>query len=163
MAKVKSVLAAIFLAGCVAAPPPPPQASHIALPSPLLPTLGEKWIDAHGGVIWPPADGFSAQPFPLILAAGLLIDRFGSPYGRFFSPKGADYSARALPYQCDKLNHTTYQVMSPIFVWVGKAAPWFDQAGGATQFETDATAAQLVADAALKAVGEPAKSPCKSN
>jgi hypothetical protein len=157
---LKSVVAAMFLAACASVPPATP--SHVALPSPLLPTLSEKWVDPHGGVIWPPSEGFSSQPFPLILPPGLLIDRFGSPYGRFFSPKGAGYSARALPYECDKLNYTTFRVMSPIFVWAGKAAPWFDQPGGATQFETDATAAQLVADAALKPVEAAAASPCKS-
>ena len=159
MKKISLFLATVFLAGCVSAPPPP---VHHALPPPLLPTLGEKWINPQGGVIWPPSEGFSAPPFPLILPAGLLIDRFGSPYGRFFSPKGADFAARALPYECSKLDYTTYRVLAPIFVWVGKAAPWFDQAGGATQFETDATAAQLVADAALQPVGGPVISPCKT-
>ncbi|MDC6684766.1 TNT domain-containing protein, partial [Leclercia adecarboxylata] len=66
------------------------------------------------------------------------------------------------PYDCSKLAYTTYRVMTPIFVWVGKAAPWFDQAGGATQFETDATAAQLVGDAALQPVAAPGPSPCKT-
>lgn len=158
MAKLRLLLATILLAGCVSAPPP----ARAPLPAPLLPTLGERWTTPQGGIIWPPAEGFAAAPSPMILPAGLLIDRFGSPYGRFFSPKGADFAARALPYDCSKLAYTTYRVMTPIFVWVGKAAPWFDQAGGATQFETDATAAQLVGDAALQPVAAPGPSPCKT-
>jgi hypothetical protein len=149
---------AFLLVGCVSVSTHAP--NHTSLPSPILPTLGKKWIDGHGGIVWPPSEGFSSNPVPLILPEGMLIDRFGSPNGRFFSPKGADYSARALPYQREKISYTTYKVMTPIFVWVGKAAPWFDKAGGATQFETDATAAQLVADSALKEVAVPKQAPC---
>ena len=148
-------LAAIMLGGC-AAPEPP----RTALVPPLRPTLAVKWIDSAGTINWPPTDGFAASPIPIILPPGVLLDRFGSQYGRFFSPKNAGYSARALPYSCDQLAYTTYRVKAPLLVWTGRAAPWFDESGGATQFQTDATAAQLVADATLEPVAGASGAPC---
>ncbi len=141
-----ALLLALLLAGC--AQPAP----RLPLAEPLRPDLAVQWVDAKGAINWPPADGFAGAPQPVVLPPGMLLDRFGSPYGRFFSPKGADYQARALPYTCDKLAYTTYRVKAPILAWTGRAAPWFDQSGGATQFQTDATAAQLVADQSLEPV-----------
>jgi len=30
---------------------------------------------------------------------------------------------------------TRYRVVQPLLVWTGKTAPWFDEPGGATQFQ----------------------------
>jgi hypothetical protein len=155
MRKATFWVAAVLLAGCAA-----PEAPRTALAPPLRPTLAGKWVDAAGGINWPPADGFAGAPIPIVLPAGLLLDRFGSPSGRFFSPKNAGYAARALPYSCDKLAYTTYRVKAPLVVWIGRAAPWFDESGGATQFQTDATAAQLVADATIEPVPGASGAPC---
>ncbi len=155
MRKIVSLLAAIMLTACAV-----PEAQRAAPKPPLRPTLAAKWVDNAGAINWPPADGFAGAPIPIILPPGVLLDRFGSPYGRFFSPKNAGYSARALPYSCDQLAYATYRVKAPLLVWTGRAAAWFDESGGATQFQTDATAAQLVADATLEPVPGASGAPC---
>ena len=43
---------------------------------------------------------------------------------------------------------------------VGSAPPRFDESGGATQFQTDATAGQLVADATWELVAGASGAPC---
>jgi hypothetical protein len=45
--------------------------------------------------------------------------------------------------------HSVFRVASPLPVWIGKAASWFDEPGGATQVQSDATVAQLLADGVL--------------
>lgn len=151
----------LALAGCVAAPAaqvppaPAPQAST------LRPDLGTQWRDPAGAIRWPSHDGFAATPVLLVLSPGLLIDRFGSDYGRFFSPKGANFKARALPYVCASLVYRVYKLDQPLLAWTGTAAPWFDEPGGATQLETDATAAQLLADHVIEPVPDAAGAPCE--
>jgi hypothetical protein len=87
----------------------------------------------------------------VILPPGALLDRFGGTGGNFFSPRGAGYDARALPYPCEAKakDYHVYQVAKPLPVWAGKAAAWFDEPGGATQFETDATVKMLLDDQVL--------------
>jgi hypothetical protein len=157
---VRLFLILLALAGCAAAPAaqvppaPAPQAST------LRPDLGNQWRDPAGGIRWPSHDGFAAAPVLLVLSPGLLIDRFGSDYGRFFSPKGASFKARALPYVCASLVYRVYKLDQPLLAWTGSAAPWFDEPGGATQLETDATAAQLLADHVIEPAADPMAAPC---
>jgi hypothetical protein len=65
-----------------------------SLPANVRPDLGHQWIAADGSIRWPAQDGFAAPPTLVVLPPGMIIDRFGSDYGRFFSPKGASYGAR---------------------------------------------------------------------
>ena len=150
-------LVLLLLAGCATAPAAAPAAPPTQA---LRPDLAAQWRDASGAIVWPSHDGFAATPVLLVLPPGVLIDRFGSDYGRFFSPKGAAYKARALPYVCASLVYRVYRTDQPLLVWTGTAAPWFDQPGGATQLETDATAAQLLADHVIEPVADPAAMPC---
>ncbi|MFV0302431.1 MAG: TNT domain-containing protein [Paracoccus sp. (in: a-proteobacteria)] len=113
----------------------------------------------NGDYRWPPDNGFDAPPTYLVLPAGVLLDRFGSDYGRFFSPKGATFGARALPTVCANLVYSVFRVQAPLPVRIGSAAPWFDEPGGAMQVQTDASAAQLIADGTLRRV-DTAASPC---
>ena len=145
-------LALLALAAC-ATPLPPPAA-------PFRADLAREWRDDAGAIRWPSDDGFAAAPVLMVLPSGMLIDRFGQETGRFFSPKGAGYGARALPYICTVLVYHVYRVEKPLMAWIGKAAPWFDQPGGATQLETDAAAAQLLADGTLAVVPETGAAPC---
>lgn len=153
----------LALAGCVAAAAPTGQASTSTAPqsATLRPDLGPQWRDPTGGIHWPSRDGFAAAPVLLVLSPGLVIDRFGSDYGRFFSPKGAAFPARALPYVCASLVYRVYKLDQPLLAWTGTAAPWFDEPGGATQIETDATAAQLLADHVIEPVPDAAGAPCE--
>jgi len=147
-----ALLALAALPAC-AAPLPPPAA-------PFRGDLAREWRDDKGAIRWPAEDGFAAAPVLLVLEPGMLIDRFGQETGRFFSPKGAGYGARALPYICTVLAYHVYRVEKPLMAWTGKAAPWFDQPGGATQIETDAAAAQLLTDGTLATVADPGAAPC---
>jgi hypothetical protein len=134
--------------------------TQTAMPPGARPDLDKKWV-AQGRFVWPPDDGFTAPPTPLILPAGMLLDRFGDNYGQFLSPKGAGFPARALPYVCEAAayKYSVYRVAAPLLVWAGKAKPWFDQQGGATQFETDAPVAMLLTDHVLEPVPASEK-PC---
>jgi hypothetical protein len=146
------------LSACAVSPAAqPPMAAD------LNPALDRSWIGPNGEIRWPPDDGFAAAPVPVVLMPGMLIDRFGSDGGRFFSPKGAAYAARALPYACDRQTYIVYRVVLPVVAWSGKAAPWFGQPGGATQFETDAQVFQLKADHTIEVQSTSEPPPCGKN
>src|SRR5947209_6811289 len=81
-------------------------AAPVVLPPYLRQDLYPKWIDAKAQVSWPPNDGYAAAPVAQTLAAGTMIDRFGSENGRFFSPKGESFKARAVPYVCSQMVYT---------------------------------------------------------
>lgn len=66
--------------------------------------------------------------------AGTKLDRFGSEYGSFLATQGAPWSERALPPYTLSSPYHTYEVTQPFPSWVGPAAGWFDQPGGATQY-----------------------------
>ena len=151
------LLAAVGLALALARCAPPVSVSAVALPAGVRPDLDRQhWLTPQGTINWPPNDGFAAAPVPEILPPGTLLDRFGSDYGTFFSPAGAPYGKRALPYVCLQQAYTVYRVRAPLPVWVGRAAPWFDQAGGATQFQTDASAARMIQQSVIAPVSRDA-------
>jgi hypothetical protein len=139
----------LVLAGC---------AGPVERPGWVRPDLDPAWVSG-GGVRWPPDDGFKGAAVPIVLPAGVLLDRFGPDTGRFLSPKGAGFRARALPTVCATQPYSAFRVALPLPVWIGRAAAWFDEPGGATQVQTDATVAQLLADGVLVRVAE-AKAPC---
>jgi hypothetical protein len=111
-----------------------------------------KWADAKAAISWPPNDGCAAAPETKTLAAGTLIDRFGSEGGTFFSPKGEAFAARAVPYVCKTMDYRVYKVMKPIPVKECKAAPWFGEPGGAVQVQAAEPAFKLVANGSIEAV-----------
>ena len=161
-----ALTALISLAGCYPlpkpmAPPVPP--ALLALqnqPPGARSDLGPQWYDASGNFRWPPDDGFAAAPVAVVLPPGMLLDRFGSPGGRFFSPEGAPYAARALPYVCRAQVYTVYKLDRPLTAQSGTAAPWFGEPGGAIQYETGETAAQLLADRTIEPLPDPGPAPC---
>lgn len=163
--KIGILLTGLALSACAptsAMSPAQPVQSATGIPAPVLrQDVGREWVSSNGQVRWPPNEGFATAPVLLVLPTGTLLDRFGSKNGRFFSPRGAGYAARALPYECRSLAYTEYRVARPLPAWGGKTANWFNEPGGAMQFETDASAASLEADGTLKAVpAEGADRPC---
>ena len=151
--RTKPILLACLLlglAGCVSP----------ALTPDARPDLDRRWIDAAGKYRWPENNGFADPPALVALPPGLLIDRFGPATGRFFSPKGAAFKARALPTVCETQLYTTYRITGPLLAWVGKTAAWFDEPGGATQVQTDANAASLVADGLIEPLPRRDPAPC---
>jgi hypothetical protein len=114
--------------------------------------IAAQWKDGAGNLRWPPNDGAAGTITPVVLAPGMVLDRYGCETGTFLSPRGAAFTARALPYVCASAPYFTYRVTRPLLAWTAKAAPWFDQRGGATQFQTDASVAQLLADGVIEKV-----------
>jgi hypothetical protein len=114
--------------------------------------IAAQWKDGNGNLRWPPNDGAAGAITPVVLSPGMVIDRFGCEGGNFFSPRGAAFTNRALPYVCATSPYFTYRIVRPLLAWTAKAAPWFDQRGGATQFQTDASVAQLLADGVIEKV-----------
>jgi hypothetical protein len=135
----------LILGGCAATTEP------WRLPDGARPALSQRWLAGDGRYAWPPDDGYAAPPVLVVLPAGVLLDRFGGPGGSFLSPHGAGFDARALPSQCQDMlrQYHVYEVVRPLPVWAGKAAPWFDEPGGATQFKTDAPVTTLLDDHTL--------------
>jgi hypothetical protein len=160
------LLAAILLLAATActhpgAPPPALAASAgVSLPPDARPNLSPRWVTPAGAYNWPPDEGFAGAPVAMVLPAGMLLDRFGGDGGNFFSPKGAPFAARALPTLCANLVYKVYRVSAPLLAWTGKAAPWFDEPGGATQFETDAPVYLLLADHIIEPVPVAGPKPC---
>jgi hypothetical protein len=163
---------ALMAAGCAqqAATTAAPVGAAMAaptLPPNLRQALYPKWIDAQGQIKSPPNNGCAAAPVSETLAVGTVIDRFGSEGGSFFSPKGESFDARAVPYVCSKMVYTVYRVDKPLHVMDCKAAAWFDEPGGAVQFQTDDPAYKLRASGAIEVVPSDsagtasAASPCK--
>lgn len=149
-----AALLGIALSSCA---PQPGSLSAAALPVGARPDLDrQRWLTPHGAFNWPPNDGFAGAPVLEVLPSGMLLDRFGSDYGNFFSPAGAAYGKRALPYVCLQQAYTVFRVNAPLSVWAGRAAPWFDQPGGAIQFETDANAARMIQGAVIVPVSRDA-------
>ena len=114
--------------------------------------LADRWFDANGRYIFPPDDGFAAAPSDTTLAPGTPIDRYGQPTGRFLAPTGTSYEARALPYDESKMAYHRYEVLVPLPVKAGAAAPWFDQAGGGVQYKTEKSVQQLIDEGSLREV-----------
>lgn len=112
--------------------------------------IAAQWKDGSGALRWPPNDGAAGTITPVVLPPGMILDRFGCEGGNYLSPRGAAFTARALPYVCATSPYFTYRVARPLLAWTAKAAPWFDQKGGATQFQTDASVAQLLADGVIE-------------
>ena len=113
-----------------------------------LPTAGKclSW-DATTKAVkvrWPDDEGCAAAAVAKNLPVGTVIDRFGLETGGFFAPKGASFASRAMPYVCRENNYTVYKVIKELPVSECKAAAWFALAGGALQYKTARTAAELV-------------------
>ena len=99
---------------------------------------------------WPANRGFNDIPNKFSLLPMTNIDRFGYPGGTFVSPQGVKFSHRALPqsYQNGKPYHV-YQVLKPIQVDAGLAAPWFNQVGMGMQYELPLPVDDLIKNGSL--------------
>lgn len=148
------LLPLLFVLSCTAipgtAPPSSAPARVTAWPVYLRHDLYPEWIDANARVRWPPHDGCVSDPAPVTVPTGTEIDRFGGETGSFFSPKGESFAARAVPYVCRQMVYTVYRVARPLAVRSCKAAPWFGQPGGATQYQTTQPALKLTETGAIE-------------
>ncbi len=138
--------------GCVAtrgtralpAGPQPRAAIGSGTPGPLP---MRQWDDA-------PFDGFLANwRTTETLQPGTRIDRFGPETGRFLSPEGTPLPNRALPPGTAGGNPSAYEVVKPVDVQAGLAAPAFGQPGLGIQYMTNSPVADLIEAGILKPVG----------
>lgn len=111
-----------------------------------------QWANEKADIHWPPNDGCTAAPVTATIPAGTLIDRFGSEGGTFFSPKGESFKSRAVPYVCKAMDYRVYRVLKALTVKSCRAAPWFNEPGGAKQVQTSEPAYKLVADKVIEAI-----------
>ena len=128
-------------------------------PAYLRQDLATNWLRCTAGsadIAWPPNQGYAAVPAPApkLVYEGAEVDRFGFETGTFFSPAGASFKARAVPYVCNQMEYRVYRVMKPMVVQSGVAAPWFAEPGGAIQYMTADSAADLRKAGVLKVVKE---------
>ncbi|KAJ7173450.1 hypothetical protein C8R46DRAFT_1215395 [Mycena filopes] len=108
--------------------------------------------------IYPPVDGFqlSTTHMPIegnqTLAAGMLLDRFGSEYGRYLAPAYTPYGQRALPptnLNDAAANYHVYRAEKPFTVLTGTIAAWFEQPGQGTQYLAGMNVMMLVEEGFL--------------
>ena len=101
---------------------------------------------------YPPNRGFLGESTRKVLSPGTRIDRHGFEGGRFVSPQGTPYPMRALPYGAETKPFSMYEVVRPITVDAGTAAPWFGQLGGGTQYELSQSVRQLIESGHLRRI-----------
>ena len=88
------------------------------------PVRYRSYIKADGSIDWPLKDGFildsagNAITKPANLKAGQVIDRFGSPYGRFTSPVDngeiLPFNTRGLPYPEGYKTYHQYEIVKDL-------------------------------------------------
>ncbi len=127
-------------------------AAECYLPWNARPDLRMQWLQADCRYGFPQRDGFASRPRTIVLRSGTVIDRFGQPTGNFLAPADASYMGRAVPYDRLKMPYYRYEVVKPLRVQAGKAAPWFDQPGGGIQYKTGERVQVLLERGYLKQV-----------
>ena len=108
------------------------------------PDLRVLWLQKDCRYWFPQRAGFAGRPKAIVLRRGIVIDRFGQPGGNFLAPADTSYMGRAVPYDRLKMPYYRYEVVKPLRVQAGKAAPWFDQPGGGMQYKTAVPVKALV-------------------
>lgn len=100
---------------------------------------------------WPSNAGF-AKSWKQTIKPGTVLDRYGSPTGRFFGEPGASVSQRGMAQGTQNLPYTQYRVLKPFDAQVGPAAPVpaFGAEGGAMQYLPGRTVQQLLDDGFLE-------------
>jgi hypothetical protein len=112
--------------------------------------------DRRAEYAWPPGELFPEGGCDageaVVLEAGAVIDRFGTPEGRSFSANGTPYAQRALPPEHLEAGYRRYKVLAPLPMWQTISAAWFGQSGGGVRYRSVYPAADLVALGYLEAV-----------
>jgi hypothetical protein len=104
-------------------------------------------------IVWPPNRGFAGEPGAASLIPGARVDRYGAESGTFVAPEGTPFDMRSLPESALEKPLNSYEVLKPIEVQAGPAAPWFGQPGGGLQFELPGSVKSLIESGHLAPVG----------
>lgn len=103
----------------------------------------------HAEYAWPPGELFPEGGCdtgePVVLPAGALIDRFGTPEGRVFGEDGTPFARRSLPPDHLDAGYHRYRVARDLPMWRTLSAAWFGQPGGGVRYRAVYPAAELVA------------------
>ena len=83
----------------------------------------------------------------------MFVDRYGYDSGSFVSPLGTPYENRSLPIGTDKKPYSVFEILAPIEVKAGRAAPWFNKIGGGIQYKFDRSISELIEQGLLRRVG----------
>ena len=101
---------------------------------------------------WPPNRGFAGPPETTSLTPGTTIDRYGYDGGTFFAPAGTPFPMRALPDDSLTKPYAVFEVMKPLSVQAGSAAPAFGYIGTGMQYETAESAQSLMDSGSLRKI-----------
>lgn len=102
---------------------------------------------------WPPNRGFLGDPVETTLKPGTLVDRYGGSGGTFVSPEGTPFEGRSLRSTAINSPYNVYEVVKPVTVQGGIAAPAFGYGGGGIQYEFGSPIQDLIDQGILKRVG----------
>lgn len=99
-------------------------------------------LNKYNGIVYPPNNGainFVKKTLDLSDFNGvLIIDRYGSPTGKFTSPVNTPFPQRALPSSYASQTPQKYKVLKPIpNVEEGQIIPWFGQPGLGIQYKLE--------------------------
>jgi hypothetical protein len=86
------------------------------------------------------------------LTVGTKIDRFGFEGGRYVSPAGTPFAQRGLPFTAARKHYGAYEVVKPIEVEAGVAAPAFGQPGLGVQYVLPGSVGDLIRAGVLRRV-----------
>jgi Tuberculosis necrotizing toxin len=104
--------------------------------------------------VWPANGGFLGEPVDTTLEPGTIVDRYGGPGGSYVSPDGTPFSERGLPsYYENSQPYYRYEVVEPVTVRGGIAAPAFGSSGGGVQYQFGTSIQDLIDSGMLKQVG----------
>ena len=103
---------------------------------------------------FPDDNGFDGPAQNITLQPGTIIQRFGGIKSDFVAPYYTDPLSLSLPYYQlpNMYNPNLYVVNEPLDVIAGKAAPWFSQYGGGTQYVLPEIIKKLLESGAISPV-----------
>lgn len=101
---------------------------------------------------YPPNDGFYGPTEQVVLDPGTIIQRTGTLYGHFAAPVGTPQKLLSLPYYQIGQPTKLIEVIEPVKVTAGKAAAWFGQIGGGTQYKFNVSIKALIDNGALRLI-----------
>ena len=99
---------------------------------------------------YPPNNGFDGAIQQVTLDTGTVIQRTGNMFGRFAAPAGTPNELLSLPYNQIGQSISFLEVAQPLPALAGKAASWFGQIGGGTQYMFEEGIHKLIEDGFLK-------------
>lgn len=89
----------------------------------------------------------------LVVRAGTLLDRLGTPEGNVTYLAGTPSPMRSLPPHLLQQRSTVYRVRRPVEALVGEAVAWFGQPGGGTAFVLPRSLDELLRAGVLEDAG----------